>query len=346
MLAAGICSAQQMIFADSFPLKHPISQDGNVWWMNRVSELTDGAITFRYFPAEQLAHADNILDKVKDGVAQVGYVGVGYVSDALPLNGVTMLPNIVQDTVTASYAYWDLLSSDTVFRQEFVDAGVVPVFAVLLPPYQLVLGRPPATTMSDLGGLKLRVSGSMSLIVDAIDASPVSMSAPDMYMAMQRGTLDGGLFPVTSVGPYRIEEVTQSISNNAKFGSFAITVVMNGEVYSRLSNAQKEAIQQAGDETVVHLARILQQDADTELVAFRDSGIDVYSLNDELLRELAARAEQVHATWVKRIRARQMDGKHAIEIIKQALACSTRGAQQQEHPSLHEAACRPGVATR
>lgn len=325
-----------MIFADSFPLKHPISQAGNVWWMTRVSELTGGAITFRHFPAEQLAHADNILDKVKDGVAQVGYVGVGYVSDALPLNGVTMLPDIVQDTVTASHAYWELLSSDTVFRQEFIDAGVVPVFAVLLPPYQLVLRSPPVTSMADLSGLKLKVSGSMSLIVDAVDASPVSMSAPDMYMAMQRGTLDGGLFPVTSVGPYRIEEVTHSISDNARFGSFAITVVMNGEVYASLSDEHKDAIRQAGDETVVRLAGILQQDVDTELIAFRDRGIDVYPLNDQLLRDLAARAEIVHATWVERIQTRQLDGKQALEVMKEALSSSRRVAEQQEHPPLHD----------
>lgn len=320
LLASTVTAAERLIFADSFPLKHPISVDGNVWWMNRVSQLTGGEITFQHFPAEQLAHADGILQKIKDGVAQVGYVGVGYVSGELPLNGVTMLPDIVQDTIAASHAYWELLNSDSLFRQEFIDRGVVPVYAVLLPPYQLVLNNPPINSLRGLEGLKLRVSGSMSLVADAVGASPVSMSAPDVYMAMQRGTLDGALLPVTSVTPYKVDEVARSISTNGTFGSFAITVVMNAETYAGLTDPQKAAIRQAGDDTVAHLANILQKDVDKALDSFRNNGIGVYRLPEPLRSQLAPKFSQVQEEWVGRMEERELDGNGALREIKQALA--------------------------
>lgn len=317
-----VVAAQHMIFADSFPLEHPLSSEGTVYWMNQVTELTDGAITFQHFPAEQLAPADQILQKIKDGVAQAGYVGIGYVSDDLPLNGGTMLPGVVENTVTASEAYWNLLSSDSLLRQEFLDNGVVPVFAVLLPPYQVVLNRAPVQTMADLKGLKLRVSGSMSLVANAIGASPVSMSAPDIYMAMRRGTLDGSLLPVTSITPYKIDEVTQSVSSNASFGSFGITVVMDAETYAQLTDAQKAAIKKAGDQTVEHLSTVLQQGVEESLAAFRDSGITVYSFSDELQQKLAPKFDAVQERWAARMKERGLPGAKALEQIDKALAAA------------------------
>lgn len=313
------CAAEALIFADSFPVRHPISKDGNVWWMDRVSDLTGGEISFRHFPAEQLAHADGILQKVRDGVAQVGYVGVGYVSDELPLNGVAMLPDMVTDTVAASDAYWKLLNSNTLFRREFLDAGVVPVFAVLLPPYQVVLNRPPVRTMSDLDGLKLRVSGSMILVADEIAASPVAMAAPDVYMAMQRGTLDGALLPVTSVVPYRIDEITRSISTDGSFGSFAIVVVMNARTHAELGPTHQAAIRRAGHETVAHLAHVLERDVAKALTAFRDQGIAVYSLPAKTRMRLSGRFSNVQESWVHRMEKRGIDGQQALRRMKEAL---------------------------
>src|SRR5699024_8594493 len=98
-------------FADSFPLEHYLSSEGMVWWMERVTELTDGEVTFTHFPAEQIAKADNILQKVRDGVVEAGYIGIGYVTDRMPLNGVAMLPGLSKNAVTGSLAYWDVIKN-------------------------------------------------------------------------------------------------------------------------------------------------------------------------------------------------------------------------------------------
>lgn len=91
--------ARSLMFADSFPPSNTLSKEGTVFWMHRVEELSDGDVSFRYFPNEQLAKADEILQKIQDGVAQAGYIGIGYVSDSMPLNGAIMLPGEVSDVV-------------------------------------------------------------------------------------------------------------------------------------------------------------------------------------------------------------------------------------------------------
>jgi len=312
-------SAATLMFADSFPLSHTLSTDGTVWWMNRVKTLTDGDITFRHFPAEQLAKAGEILQKVEDGVIQAGYVGTGYASDELPLNGALMLPGEVRDPVAASRAYWTLLKSDSPLRQEFLDNGVVPVYAIMLPPYQLVLKRGPVATLDDLRGLKLRSTGSLNLVVQAVGANPVSMAAPDAYLAIQRGTLDGTVLPVTSIAPYKVNEVTKSLSTNGRFGSFGITVVMDKTTYDDLSDAQKKAVDQAGDETVAHLSAVVEKEVAKDLADFRAQGMAVYELPDEMQAALEPKYESAQRDWIKRMQARGLDGQAALDAYETAL---------------------------
>jgi len=312
-------SARSLMFADSFPLSHTLSTDGTVWWMNRVKTLTDGDISFRHFPAEQLAKASEILQKIEDGVIQAGYVGTGYVSDELPLNGALMLPGEVRDTVNASRAYWQLLKSDSPLRQEFLDNGVVPVYAIMLPPYQLVLKRGPVSKLADLRGLKLRSTGSLNLVVQAVGANPVSMAAPDAYLAIQRGTLDGTVLPITSIAPYKVNEVTKSLSTNGRFGSFGITVVMDKATYDGLSESEKKAVDRAGDETVAHLSGVVEKEVATDLAEFRDQGMAVYELPEAMQTALEPKYESAQRDWVKRMKARGLDGQAAIDAYEAAL---------------------------
>jgi TRAP-type C4-dicarboxylate transport system substrate-binding protein len=312
--------SKQLILADSFPTSHWLSKDGTVWWMHRVEKLSGGDLTFQHFPAGQLAKASELLQKVQDNVAQAGYVGTGYASAELPLNNAPMLPGQVDDVVAASQAYWKLLKSDSLMRKEFINAGVVPVYAILLPPYQMVLNRPPAMSLAAFKGLKLRTTGSIALVAEALGASPVNMASPESYLAMQRGTLDGTVLSVTSVEPYKLNEVTKSISTNGKFGSFGITVVMNADTYNNLSQKDKNAIAKAGDETTTHLAQVAQEQVKIALSHFRQQGLKVYEFPPKMLKALQPKYEQAQTMWLKRMDERGLDGKEALKEYRDALA--------------------------
>lgn len=320
LLSAPWAQARDMTLADSFPLDHYLSKEGTVYWMNRVTELTGGDLAFQHYPAEQIAKASEIMRRVQDGVVDVGYVGIGYVSDRMPLNGATMLPGVVRDSTRASQAYWsELKDPDSVYRKEFEKNGLVPVFAVLLPPYQVVLNKPAIDSTSDFKGLNLRSSGSLDLAVQALGASPVSMAAPDIYLALQRGTLDGTLLPVTSITPYRVDEVTSSVSTNGAFGSFAITVAMNAERYEALDDARKHAIRQAGDETVRHLSEYEAEAVSQLLTQFKDQGIQVYAFSDPTLKTIEQRLDGVREQWARRMEKRGLDGQQALQAMEHAL---------------------------
>ncbi len=313
LVATPQANAETISFADSFPLEHYLSKEGMVYWMNRTEELTKGQIDFQHFPAGQLAKANAILQKVRDGAVQSGYVGIGYVSDRMPLNGAAMIAGMTRDSLAGSQAYWKLVKEGAL-RKEFDKNGVVPLFAAVLPAYQLVLAGKPLGSVEELKGMKIRSSGTLNLAVEAFGGTPVSLPAPDIYLGIQRGTLDGSLLPPGSVKPYNLQEVMGSTSTNGAFGTFAITGVMNADVFNALPEEQQKALMQAGDDTVAHLGEYQDSKVAEALQEFRDLGIAVYEFDDSILAELEPMLASVKQAWITRMEDR---GLNAAEVVSE-----------------------------
>lgn len=312
-------AATNLRFADSFPITHPISIDGDVYWMNQVKALTNGSVTFTYFPAEQIAKAASILQKIKDGVIDVGYVGIGYETSTLPLNNGTMLPGISSSVIPDSVAYWKLISdSSTVLGNEFAKNGVVPVWGTMMAPYQIATTKPPITKMSDFKGLKLRTTGSLNLLVSNLGADPINMSATDTYLAMQRGTADGTTHTFLSLKAYKIAELVKSATNNADFGTFGLTAVMSKKVYDRLTPDEQKAVQEAGKATSLHLAEIMAKIEDKNMEEMRADGVTIYALSPEVRKGLQDHYAGTQEEWIARMNKQGLDGKKALAEIKTA----------------------------
>ncbi len=311
-------AATNIRFADSFPLEHYLSKEGMAWWMNRVEELTDGEVTFTHYPAEQLASAGDILERIRQGAVQAGYVGVGYATDRIPLSGVVMLPGLATDPVEGSTAFWEMVKNGSL-ANEFESNDVVPLFAVTLPPYQLVSRHEKPGSMADIAAYRIRSSGALNLSVEALGATPVSMAATEVYLGMQRGTLDATLFPAISAGPYNVQEVTESMSTNGAFGTFAVTAAMRKDAFDALPESHQAAVVQAGYDTVEHLSEYMRDTEQETLDSFTEIGVDVYEFDEALQRQMQENLAGVQEQWVNRMEQRGLDAGPVLEEYKDLL---------------------------
>src|SRR5436190_22020196 len=94
--------------ADSFPAGHYIPETSAKPFMAEVTKATTGAVTFEYFPAEQLGKAKDLLSLTISGVADIGYIAPSYISDKLPLSAVAELPGQFPTSCAGTEAYWKL----------------------------------------------------------------------------------------------------------------------------------------------------------------------------------------------------------------------------------------------
>src|SRR4030081_3525340 len=186
--------------ADSFPKGHYLVKLILEPWMEQVSKRTGNAVVFEHYPAQQLGKAADMLKLTQTGVADIGYVAPAYVSDKMPVSEVAMLPGGFQHTCQGTLAYWKLARKGVIGEQDYAANNIRLLLAVSLPQYRILTVKAPVKDAADVAGLKLRSTrGAHDLPLRALGAVPVRMAAPDAYESLQRGTMEGLLFPLEIV---------------------------------------------------------------------------------------------------------------------------------------------------
>src|SRR5262245_14751891 len=220
--------ALELKVPDSFPAGHYLVRLMLKPWMDDVTRRTNGGVTFTYYPNQQIGKAADMLRLTQSGVVDIGYIAPSYVSDKMPLSEVAQLPEAFQTSCQGTLAYWKSAREGVIAKQEYAANKIRLLMEVVLPPYQVLTTKQAVGVIKDLQGLKLRTTGgAQDLTLRALGAVPVRMAAPDVYESLSRGTLDGLVFPLESVGSYGLEKLVKHATEGVSFGSFIVAFSIN-----------------------------------------------------------------------------------------------------------------------
>jgi TRAP-type transport system periplasmic protein len=122
---------------------------------------------------------------------------------------------------------------------ELSDNHVRAMVVNVLPAYQIMSANEPIDSLDEFGGRTVRVAGSaMTFTVSALGASPVDMPAGDLYMSMQRGTVDSTILALASVKTYSLHALIKAMSTNGSFGSSGQFFAISDAAWERLTAEQ------------------------------------------------------------------------------------------------------------
>lgn len=271
----------------------------------KIEEATGGSVKIELFPGGQLANAPGTLNAVKSGIANMGFVGVGYVGDAMPLSTIVELPGAFIDLAKGTAAYSALVSA-TLTEEEFLANGVRPLMISLLPQQQLVLAKAiEINSLADLAGLKIRVpSATAGDAISALGMTPVEMPITDLYLALERGTVDGAVVLTASVPSYKLNEVTKMITSNLALGSVAFAIVISEKDWQNLSAEQQAQVSAATAEAEkAAVATMLKVNAGAEK-KLADGGMTMVAASDAVQAEIAAALSSIEQAWVANVSER------------------------------------------
>ncbi|MFC4557923.1 TRAP transporter substrate-binding protein DctP [Virgibacillus kekensis] len=295
--------------ADSFPTTNLLSSEGIVYFMDRVEELTNNKVEFEYFPAEQIGKAGDFLNLIQSGTIDIGYTS--YATDKLPLTEVPTLPGAYSTSQEGTKIFWKLMEG-MLIEEEYKPNNLRPLWAVPIPQYQIATKDKKVDSLEDVKDLKMRATGTMEFSLDELGASPTFMAAPEAYTALERGTVDGVVFPFTSFKPYQMQEIIEYSTGNARLGSFNVVYSIDQKVYQELPNDVKKAIQKAGQETMDHLSKLLDE-KNKELRKEFSSQMEIVMLEEAELKKWDKALEPVWDRWAEDLESRGIPANKAIE---------------------------------
>ena len=178
---------------------------------------------------------------------------------------------------------------------------------------QFANSKRPLTKPEDFKGLKLRGYGELpSETIKALGASPVTMGAGEVYMALQRGTIDGQTSGTTAMYDRKMYEVTKylTITNHA-FPEFILAT--NLKFWNSLSDEQKKIMQAAADEVRDEIRAETKNEDEKALKLLKEKGMEVYVVPESDIPQWQKATESVQALYIQRTGAL---GKELVDICK------------------------------
>lgn len=283
-----------------------------IWWSEEINKETQGQLTVEFYPSGVItSKAAEALTFVDSGIVEAAPIPFSAVSGSLKSVDVLSLPGLMPADLDKRGEI--LKSIFPEFKKMFEDNYNVYVQCILQADPRNIYSRPDVPRLADLEGMKIRASGSVETnFVNALGGTATSVSATEMYTALQQGIVDGIGIPESAVISYRINEQAKHIIPLA-WGGGAQVIVVNKDSFDTLP----EDIQKA----IINLQPQLQQrfqdamataldDARQELLSL---GMTVVEWPEEDISEVNRRGE---ATWQEWLKNAGPDGQELINKIQ------------------------------
>jgi tripartite ATP-independent transporter DctP family solute receptor len=278
LVASGCGETQESVtvirLAHGLPETHPVHK-AMVHMGEHLAETSGGTMRIDIFPAESLGSERELLQKLQLG----GSIGIAKVSCAVmesfaPDYAVLSLPYIFRD----DDHYWSVLngpigreildSGESVSLRGlcFYDAGFRSFYTV----------DRPVRTPEDLQGLKIRVQESPTArtLVNTLGGSATPISWGELYSALQQRVVDGAENNPPSYYLSHHYEVARFYSLNEHVAVPDVLLVST-HTWTQLTDAQKQWLQEAADESLVYQRQLWKDMTDDCLARIAEAGVEV-----------------------------------------------------------------------
>jgi TRAP-type mannitol/chloroaromatic compound transport system substrate-binding protein len=168
----------------------------------RIAELTDNKFQIRPFAAGEIVPAGQVLDAVQAGTIEIGHTAGTYYFGKDPAFAFATTVAFGLNT-RQNYAWWHFGGGAEAMAPLFKEYGCVAIPAGNTGAQMGGWFRKEIKTVADFKGLKFRIAGLAGMVVEKLGAVPQMIGAPDIYPALEKGTIDSAEF----VGPYDDEKL-------------------------------------------------------------------------------------------------------------------------------------------
>lgn len=294
-----------LTFGHPFPPTDPIQV--NVWepWAERVNEATGGTVTIEIHAGGALSPAPQVYENTAAGAQDLGWTLPGYTPGRFPITQIIEAPFVFEGAVQGTEVAGQLLEEFEAFQQEFSDVKLLSLWA--MDTGDLFTRDQPVESLEDLAGMTIRSPAPLqSQALEAMGANAVSMPAPDIYDAVERGVIDGYKLANSATRVFDLGQTTgYRTVCNCYTGAFVL--VMSPSAWDGLSPAQQEAIESlTGQDLAMELARAHQAAADdTAATYWPDAGVESIELSED---EFARWRETVRPVFDQWIQERESEG--------------------------------------
>lgn len=287
-------------------------------FMDMVKKATGGRVEITYFPTETLGKVTDSLNMLKGGVCDIAFVPTVFFPAQFEMYNLLDAPFLgIANRTVNSKVRWELYRQGY-FDKDFVDFKVLGFNTT---PGNTLFLRKKVLTVEDFKGLKLRAPDALTNgLWGEFGATGVAMPTPELYMALDRGVIDGIVTGYESAISMKQYEVTKYCIWNPAISWGGMGYLMSKELWNKfppdIQRNIDEVVAKYPDEYLRYY-----QDMDKKAPGMlKEKGVEVYDLS----ASETARLMKIAGSFVDKVlaekEAKGLPAKKMMEQLKKIVA--------------------------
>ena len=311
-VSIGTLFALLMIFSVGFAQQAPIKLTYATYFIpqhktavldqefcDEIKKRTNGRVEIQFFPSATLLTAPKMYQGIVSGIADIGFAHIAYTRGRFPVSEVSDLPLGFPSGFVSTKVVSDFYNKFQ--SKEWND--VKPLYFSACGPNIIYTATKPVRNMEDMKGLKIRSYARQAEIIKLLGGTPVPLDFGELYEALRKGVLDGGMGPWEQMKQWKMAEVSKAMLNAWPIGSvFTFYCIMNKEKWNSLPDDIKKIFEQVSKEWVEKRA-----------TTWNEIDVDALEYTKTLNREIVNLPQAEAAKWKKAVEPVIEDYKKDLE---------------------------------
>ncbi|RYE84550.1 MAG: TRAP transporter substrate-binding protein [Hyphomicrobiales bacterium] len=271
-----------------------------------VQEKSGGKITVKLFPGGTLGGDVQTLASIQGGTVEMSVMNAGILSGTVKEFGVVDLPFLFGTPEEADAVMDGKIGTDLMNR--LPEHRLVGLGFWELGFRHLTNNRHPVESVDDVKGLKIRtVQSAVPLATfNALGANAVPLPYPELYSALETGTVDGQENPLSNIVNAKFTEVQKYLTLTGH--QYNPQIVLVSKVFWDKLDPEEQALLQASATEARDYQRKVSRDANAGFLAeIKKTDMAVIELSPEKLDAFRKAVEPVVAEFRETIGAETVD---------------------------------------
>ena len=316
-----------------------VSWKYNVWGKRRaftegvetvskyVSDKTGGNFKIKIYYGDQLGGKKQNLDNLKSGVFEMAQVCSSYHPGKNASLTVLNLPFLPIKNPDVQAEVHEAVYKHPIVKKELADKwNTFALMSSLLPQYEFLGKGEPPMTLEGFKGMSVRALGGLGDAMEKLGARKNTVTATEVYQAIDRGTVNAVSFPFTYAHvAYKINEVASWFTTNLSPGTVDCPTMISISAWGELPKQYQDLMMEAKKPAYEALKSAYAKADEKNLPAFRAKMTAIEYSDDQLAKFREVGGAPVWRDWVARHKG-EFDSQGLLDHV---MTTATRANQNQ-----------------
>ncbi len=143
--------------------------------------------------------------------------------------------------------------------------------------------------------------------------------APEIYEAVSRGTVDGGILPIAAVVAYKWQDVFRFMTTDQNLGSFILNYVVSEKRWKTFPPNVQKAMLDAGEEITQQFCQKMEKEEESYIAQLQKGNVKPVRLSPADENQLKVQAGAIAQEWAKGMDAKGKPGSQVLNAYREAI---------------------------